>query len=231
MPYSRSAARMTACMRMSALSSPFAYAKVRPKKLPTPVRDAIFQNCVFQLSAILEDYLSELLTEWLRNLQTRGGTNDKLPLEARSVAIARTQMEDYRRFVGSGNEVELAQRLAENTKNFTIFDDSAPIPPIDFRSALIKDKKFPSTNNLPVLFRRFGMANIMQAVSKRTRSDFRLALQAFMDVRNALAHESPPSVTDVDVARYFLQVNRWIAAIDREFYSHSAKVAGTRFWV
>lgn len=198
--------------------------------LPTPVRDAIFQNCVFQLSAILEDYLSDLFSNWIRALQVDGATNAELPLQMRAIAIARIQAEDYKRFIGNGNEVDLSEQVLARIDSFRIFDNTSPIPTIDFRSALVKDKKFPSTINLPVLFRRFGINNIMQSISRRTRTDFRLSLQAFMDVRNALAHESPPSITDVDVNHYFSQVRLWISTIDREFYSHAIKTAGARFW-
>jgi len=200
------------------------------KSLPTNVRDSVFQNCVFQLSAILEDYVLELLETWTSNLKKNKRLNGTLPQITRSIFIARLQSESYKRYIGLGNEVELAESMLQNSSAYKLLDDLLEIPQIDFRSHLIKDKKFPSPNNLLVLFRRFGMQNILSQLSKRTKSDFRLSLQAFMDIRNALAHESPPSLTDVDVQHYFDQILRWIEAIDREFYSHAVKCAGAQSW-
>lgn len=231
MPYSRSGARSGAQARIAVVAKPFFYAKVRSRKLPTDVRDAIFQNCVFQLSATFEDYLSDLLSGWLSRLQTSGATSDILPIELRAVIVARSQAEEYKRYIGMGNEVELAKQLLSQTDRYLILNDGALIPNLEFRSLIIKDKKFPSPNNLPVLFRRFGIQDIMQRVSRRTKGDFRLALQAFIDVRNALAHESPPSITDLDVARYIAQTDQWIASIDREFYSYVVRHGGADRWV
>lgn len=230
MPYSKSGARSGAQGRIADLTRPFVYAKIRSKKLPTEVRDAIFQNCVFQLSATLEDYLSDLLSSWLSRLQTSGALSKTLPKELRAVIVARSQAEEYRKYIGLGNEVDLTRQLLNQAHRYLILDDDSNIPSLEFRALIIKDKKFPSPANLPILFRRFGIHDIMQRVSKRTKGDFRLGLQAFIDVRNALAHESPPSITDVDVGRYITQTDRWIASIDREFYSYVIRHGGPDHW-
>jgi hypothetical protein len=143
---------------------------------------------------------------------------------------AKSQEEAFKRFIGLGDEVDLSARTGAMLETFLLFDEAKPAPALEYRSTLIKDKKFPSVRNVEILFRRLGIPRIFQALSRRSSTDVELALRAFMDVRNALAHESPPSITHLDVARYFTQVEVWIEAIDREFYGHVVRSSGSNYW-
>lgn len=230
MPYKRSRARQSATLRIDTLRSSFVYAKIRTRQLPTPVRDCIFQNCVFQLSAILEDYLSEATNSWFSALAIGGADNSAIPLSTRALYAARSQEDAYKRYFGLGDESDLARRIAEQISLFQLFDNGRRMAIQDYHGKLVKDRKFPSVYNIDTIFRRLGLPKIFRALSRRTRTDVELALRAFMDVRNALAHESPPSITDADVERYFRQVRSWIDAIDREFYSHVLRSSGAAFW-
>lgn len=230
MPYSRSGARDAALARAKGLRSSFVYAKVRTKSLPTFVRDSIFQNCVFQLSSILEDYLWELTSRWFSNLSAAGATNAAVPILTRALFAAKSQEESFKRFLIFGDEADLALRMSRQAHVFALFDENSRVPAIDFPNKIVKDKKFPSANNVDSMFKRLGCPNMIDMISGRIRSDFGLNLRSFMDVRNALAHESPPSITDLDVERYFNQIDSWISAIDREFYAHVAKCSGVLYW-
>lgn len=206
------------------------YAKRRTRNLPTHVRDAVYQNCVFQLSAVLEDYLADLLGQWFTNLRARGALNEALPEITRSLAVLRSQEESFRRYIGDKDERGLAERIIASASIFSLLSSASPLGEDSFERLLIKDKKFPSVNNFSTLFKRVGLPKITQDISRRTRTNFELSLQSFMDVRNALAHESPPSITDEDVGRYITSLETWIDAIDREFYSHVVRVSGRGFW-
>lgn len=230
MPYTRSTARATAKARVKLLRSSFVYARIRTRILPTYIRDAIFQNCVFQLSAILEDYLNELASRWFANLTAAGAMNSAVPVLTRAFFAAKSQEELFKRFLASGDENDLAVRTVEKSQIFSLFNDGGPIPALDFSSKIVKDRKFPSVYNIESMFRRLGIPKILQLLSKRTRTNVEFSLRAFMDVRNALAHESPPSITDLDVDRYFQQVEVWVEAIDREFYGHVVRCSGARYW-
>ncbi|MER9352343.1 hypothetical protein NKI61_03470 [Mesorhizobium sp. M0514] len=198
--------------------------------MPTFVRDAIFQNCVFQLSALLEDYLLDLTSQWLSGLTAGGAANSAMPLLTRALFAARSQEELHRRFIALGDETELAIGTSQQLTAFGLLRDNDPMPVLDLVGKLVKDKKFPSIHNLDVLFRRLGRPKMIQALSKRTKTNAELALRAFMDVRNVLAHEDPLSITDVDVGRYFAQIESWIEGIDREFYGHVVKTSGAQYW-
>lgn len=230
MPYARSQAKNSAEQRIRALRRAFIYAKVRTRKLPTNVRDAIFQNCVFQLSAILEDFLLELTSSWFSNVARQSGTNSLIPETTRILALTKEQEEHYRRYSAFGDETELTAKTINKISLFQLADRQKPFLSQDMMVKLIREKKFPSPQNLETLFRRMGLPRITALLSRRTRSDFGLSLQAFMDVRNALAHENPPGITDVDVERYFSQLSQWIGALDREFYRHVVRCSGAGYW-
>jgi len=230
MPYSRSSARTSAARRLAELRRPFAYAKVRTRLLPTPIRDSIFQNSVFQMSAVLEDYFGELTTSWFSNLLAAGALASTVPSTTRAFVIGRTYEDAFRRYFGLGDEQDLASRILAEPNIINVLDDGAPLPSLEYRSKIIKDKKFPSAYNVETLFKRLGLKKVLQLTSARTHTNVELGLRAFMDVRNSLAHENPPSITDLDVERYFRQIDLWIGAFDREFYRHVVRVSGSAHW-
>ncbi len=230
MPYSRTQAKTDALIRIKELRVPFVYVKLRTRKIPTVVRDSVLRYCVFQLCALFEDYLSQIIIDWLSRLKMQGASNKHIPLDIRITALLKAQEEAFRNFIVTKNEVKLAEAVLKERIIFSIMDDSATTIQVDLGSIILKGKKFPSPKNLSTLFRRVGIQKIHSNISKRTRSNFELNLQSFMDVRNALAHESPPSITDIDVDRYFKQVVMWIDAVDREMYSHVVKISGASYW-
>lgn len=230
MPYSRTQARIDALARIRALRTPFIYVKVRTRKVPTVVRDSVFQNCVFQLSAILEDYLLQVISGWFSRLIVLGAANSCIPVNTRAVAILRSQANSLRGYIATRDEVKFAEVLVRERDILSLMTEAARIPAVDLEDLIVKDRKFPSPRNVEALFRRLGIEKIHGRISTRTKSSFELNLRSFMDVRNALAHESPPSITDIDVDRYFEQVGTWIAAIDKEFYVHVNRISGSAYW-
>ena len=144
-------------------------------------------------------------------------------------SLAKSQEDIFKRFLALGDEGELVERMNKQVLMFELFDNMKAVPSLDYSGKIIKDRKFPSVRNVDAMFKRLGIPRVFQRLSKRTRTDVELAFQSFMDVRNALAHESPPSITNLDVDR-FGQVGAWIDAIDREFYSHVVRCSGSRYW-
>ncbi|WP_408858521.1 HEPN domain-containing protein [Acidiphilium sp.] len=215
---------------MAALRTSFVYAKVRTRQLPTAIRDSIFQNCVFQLSATLEDYLYQVTSSWFARLFSGNSANSAIPLMTRALYVARSQEEAFRRFLGLRDESDLATRTYGKINIFDALNDNGQVLISDYDSILLRDRKFPSVDNVSVMFRRIGMQKIFQSLNRRTSTNVELSLRGFMDIRNALAHENPPSITDLDVANYFDQLDLIISAVDREFYKHVTRCSGQQNW-
>jgi hypothetical protein len=182
------------------------------------------------MSAVLEDYFGELTTSWFTSLTAGNAQSSLIPASTRALLLGRIYEDAFRRYIGLGDEQDLAAKILDGRASIGVLDDATAVPPLEFRTRLIKDKKFPSPYNIDVLFKRMGLKKILQLVSRRTKSNVELGLRSFMDVRNALAHENPPSVTDEDVSRYLNQIARWIDAFDREFYGHVVRTSGSAYW-
>jgi hypothetical protein len=146
------------------------------------------------------------------------------------VYAAKLQEGVFKKFIGLEDEGDLARSITELRGALQVLNDLGTVSSTDLPKLLVKDKKFPSVRNLNAVFKRIGTPKMLTLVSRRTRSDVALAVTSFIDVRNALAHESPPSMTDADVDRYFKQVKSWINAIDRELFSHVYRSSGAVYW-
>jgi hypothetical protein len=208
----------------------FHYARLRTKKLPSDVREAIFQNCVFLLSATLEDFIADVLAHWFGELIRQGANAAKLPESTRFYLITQAIEQSFFNYVGDGDEVKLASNVIAKRGVLDLADASKPLPVLDYKAAVVAARRFPSTKNFDRLFGRIGIAKMSARMNARVKGDFLLGLQSFMDVRNALAHEAPPPITDIDVDRHIRNVRKWINGIDRELYSHVAKTSGSGLW-
>lgn len=229
MPYSRTAAREAADQRMRDIRKPFVFAKARPRAIPTEVRDAIFQNCVFQLSAVFEDYIYQVLTSWLTRIRVSNLPAGSLSKELRLSQILVEFDKIYRDYWSDLDEGRARNQLAAKISLMLALDDSYVTPTV-MPDAIFKNSKFPTERNLKRLFKRFGVDNVSNEISRRTRSDFGLNLRSFMDIRNALAHEFPPDITDLDVKKYLNWVDMWISAFDRTVYSLVCRTTGSQHW-
>lgn len=230
MPYSRSTARNTFQSRANELRSSFRYAKVRPFAMPGDIRTLIFHASVFHLSAFFEDYLLQSLSGWMFELQSRSATSDRLPSRLRNLLFIRNNEGTLRKFVISGSEKELLDRMDGPRNGLSWLDDGSAIPLHAFYESLIKEKKFPTPENIDVLFGRFGLKNVIAEVSKRTKSDVSLKLRSFLDVRNAIAHEFPPGITEEDLEDFFASLSKWVGVIDRLLFSHVVRCSGAECW-
>ncbi len=133
--------------------------------------------------------------------------------------------------MATGDDKRLVSQLNNGSDNFRMALGSAEIESEDEFIELIKRRKFPSHRNFEHLFESVGLSDINRKLSRRIgRTNFRLALKSLVDVRNALAHESPPPVTHADVIRHIRDMRKWIGAIDREIYSHIVKSSGPAYW-
>lgn len=230
MSYRQSASRKAAMSRLQDMVRTFDYARRRTRQLPAYVREAVFQNCVFLLSATLEDFVADLLARWFDELIRQKANVAKLPEGTRFHLIAQGVEQSFRNFLSDGDEIKLASNVSANRDLLVLADPTAVLPPIDFKDGVLAKRRFPSPKNFDRLFGRVGIAKMSSRMNARVKGDFLLALQSLMDVRNALAHESPPAVTDVDVQRHVDNARKWINGIDRELYSHVVRTSGSLFW-
>lgn len=230
MPYAKSSARQTFQQRAADLRRSFRYAKVRPLAMKKEIRTLVFHASVFHLSAYFEDYLLQCLSGWMYELQRRDRASSDLPSRFRYFLFLRANEGTLKNLVITGSEREALDRMDSAQNGLNWLDEAAAIPKFGFYDRLIKEKKFPTSDNVEMLFGRFGVKDVVGEMAKRTKSDVQLKMKSFIDVRNTIAHEFPPDITEDDLEDYFRSISLWVATIDRIMFAHVVRCSGVECW-
>jgi len=230
MPYSRSAARDEFSGRVAGLRKTFRYAKVRPKSLPADIRILTFHAAVFHLSAAFEDYLFQVLSSWMYQLQKRKKPVGHLPSRLRNLLYLKANEGTLRNFIVTGAEKEALEKMEGSRSGLDWFDIETSIPQYRFYATIINEKKFPTPDNIEALIARFGYLGVIAEMSRRMKSDVALKMRSFIDVRNSIAHESPTEFTEGDLEDYFSSISDWVATLDRILCGHVLTVSGRDCW-
>ncbi|MGV2495772.1 HEPN domain-containing protein [Pelagerythrobacter aerophilus] len=223
-------AREAAENRIKILEKTVRQAGIKKLGVPTNLQKAVFYNCVFQLCAVLEDYLSGLIKQWYSRLHINDRDISRYPDETIKFLMLRKLEAKFKNYLLNSDEVNAIRRLNAEYGYLRNLFTSRPQDAQYVGSSIVSGKKFPSPDNLKILFYRIGKPDLHGKMSARLGQDFEIALQAFLDVRNAIAHEFPPDITQVDAIRYVNEIRRWIHALDRELCSHICKTSELADW-
>jgi hypothetical protein len=230
MPYSRSSAKKVFDTRIGDLSRHARYTAYKNKRMKGEIRDLVFQSVVFHLSAALEDYLANLIGSWIHQVTLRKMNSSALPAISRSYVIFHRQKAHYSNFVSTNDETKILKRLSLTNEEYKLVDEDVEIPNIITPSVILHERKYPSGDNIKVLFNRIGLSNIFDLLSKRLKTDAELGLRSFSDIRTSIAHESPPNLSMSDVENQIGFIKGMAAAIDRLMCSHVRKHSGKDCW-
>jgi hypothetical protein len=130
----------------------------------------------------------------------------------------------------NGSEREALDKMEGSRSGLEWFDGNSVVPKYRFYSAAINDRKFPTPENLETLIGRFGYPNVLDTLSRRLATDVPLKMRSFIDVRNSLAHENPPDITEDDLEDYFRSVSSWVQTLDRILFGHVCRISGRDCW-
>jgi hypothetical protein len=98
-------------------------------------------------------------------------------------------------------------------------------------SFLYETKKYPSVDNLKILFKRIGIKKIFDEISKVLKSDAKAHLESLSSLRTTLAHNGElVGVSFDDVIIRLSKFIKFIKALDRVFYNHLCSEMNEEFW-
>jgi len=189
----------------------------------------LLQAVIFKTCAQLEEYLKAVIIDWLSHATSRNYLAGSLPDDLRWFCVSQAHLAHYKHFMDTADELKLVDGLKEKAQN-RLLDDKGPIDRILIPISVVGDRKYPSTKNIRRLFDRIGLRNVFDLVNKRTHRDFKLVLQSFLDVREAIAHQAPPALTYVDARVHTRNVQCFVDAVDRILYSHVMCYHGCDCW-
>lgn len=92
--------------------------------------------------------------------------------------------------------------------------------------------KYPSKVNLIKVFRRIGIDNVFDSLSRAMKCDSLAILESLGGLRSGLAHTGKMTgVNGSDVSKRISDVEGLVAAIDRLLYKHICLKFGQRAWI
>ena len=226
--YRCSAARLEALERLSLLGAGVVDASRSP--VPTSVREMAFQSAIFQASATLEVYLKQIFDFWLFELKARNKQGNHLPQRARLSFLGRELSEAFGKFAYAGDEKVLAESLGRKMEVMMFTAGDSDVPKYLTGEFVYKDRKYPSPANIKRLYARIGCDDVFDQLSAKMKTDAKLALQSFNDVRTSIAHGVPQGLTLEDVKRNINLVGSVIKSLDRINHREFSKDFGGGVW-
>jgi len=199
------------------------------KELPSQITDMLFQAAIFKTSALLEEYIHNVISDWLKNAERCGKTTDSLPPNLRWYCVAKSQVDAYKNYLYNLDEQKLINSLI-GKKNNDFLSDGLPLAGLININQIVDDKKYPSVKNLNKLFNRLGIQNIFHKVNELSGRSFERNLQSFLDIRTAIAHQSPPPLTIRDITAHIHNIRRFVSALDKVLYDHVVEHHSTCCW-
>jgi hypothetical protein len=230
MPYSKSQSRKEFEKSLNNLGELVRKVSYKSNRLPYSYKNLIYQSSIFLLSASIEEYIKRLIEDWIYQLKSQGALNKNISDETRSFFLADNLTITFKKQLYQTDEKELVKDIHIKKNFYSLINDNDLIYPWISASSILKNKKYPKPDNLITLFHRLGIQNIFHHIDKRGNKDYKALVRSFLDVRESIAHQSPPALTYSDVLRHFINIQEFISHIDRTLYSHIIKTSGPEFW-
>jgi hypothetical protein len=197
--------------------------------MPAPVMQLLFQSAIFRTSALLEEYLKDSISDWLSLADKSGLTCSSLPVNLKWYLVSNAHSPAYKEFYYLNDEKKLLEKLDAAPPNI-ILSASSAITGILNSFIVVGNRKYPSIKNIKTLFNRIGISNIFHRLDAITRRNSEMLLQSFIDIRQAIAHQSPPRLTYPEVKTYIRNVQGIVRALDRILYAHVIAHHGKNCW-
>ena len=229
MPYAQSLARRDFFIETENNLKIARQATLKKNAFPIPMTDMLLQAVIFKTCARLEEYLKDVISDWLFSAIEKKHFAVSLPEDLRWFCVSKAHLAHYKNFINLPDEIQLLEGLKRKPQN-GLLDDSGSIEGRLDPLVVVGDRKYPSVKNIRQLFVRIGLRNLWDMVNRRTRRDFAFVLQSFLDVREAIAHQAPPPLTFVDVRSHIRNVQSFVNAVDRILYSHVLRHHGRKCW-
>lgn len=181
------------------------------------LRQLVFQSFFFRSCALLENYIIQIIENWVFEIKKNNLSITTLPEESRMFFILK-QIEDIvKQYILLSDETRVFRRLSSQYNTLNTITSGVTIPqPISGRS-IISQKSFPSIDNLSKVFGRMGV-KFKTEINATAKRDALLILQSFLDLRNEIAHEHPRSLAYSDIVRNHDNLKKVISYLDRMFY-------------
>ena len=165
-------------------------------------------------------------------LNQNNGCLSHLPDEIILFSLFKNQEKNFINYVSHGSESIMMSDLNKcKDKLQALSSPNSPVKPVIVPKQLIMDKKYPSKKNIKLLFNRFGIKDILKAMTAKGKKDYEFMLQSFSDSRTELAHSySSINLSKDTVIDKLNNVKEIVRIMDRILYSHVCDKSGSEYW-
>lgn len=230
MPYSKSNSREAFELNSELKRKLALEASYKNRNIKYAHQQLIYQSTIFQLCALMEDYFKSLVEDLIFSYKTKGATLNELPIEFRTSQLISSQIGSYQSHLNQPDQSKIIKKLCITKPFYNLLNDSEPFTNQIHPATIINTNKYPSEKNIKKLFQRFGFKDIFISLSTKYHKDFKVQLKSFTDVRESIAHQTPPQLTYQDVKRSFKNMNEIIDRIDRIVYRKIVETSSAKYW-
>ncbi len=199
------------------------------------VLELVLSSSVLLCSAKIESYTEDIFDKIADALSTSTIKVHKLPLELRTYLFGCNDpiTSAYKRHVAFGEEKAFLKSMGNYLSTSTVASFSnhhSAIPRVSGNQICGK-KKYPSPENIELLYNRLGIPNIFANLNKIGKRDVKLELDSFNSLRTALAHTGlGPTMNAADIQGHLSKMQGMIGLIDREISRHCIRWMGMAHW-
>jgi hypothetical protein len=181
--------------------------------------------------AHIENYLADLIDSWV-DLTLRSNIEfSKIPVELRTFLFIKTQEMSYQNYLLTNNEKKLIENVNISKPSYVIVNDQGLISKINSK-VIYGDKKYPSPDNMETLFNRLGVKNVFHKLNKRCKTDMKLVLASFNDIRTSIVHQGiQPGTNYRDFKKKLREITVLIRNLDIVFFQYVVKQTKNGCWV
>jgi len=230
MPYSKSRSREAFELNSKTKRKLALEASYKNRNIKYDHQQLIFQSTIFQLCALMEDYFKSLIEDLIYNYKIRGAILNELPTEFRTAQLIANQVGSYQSHLNQPNQSKILKKICVSKPFYSLVDDSIAFTNQIHPTTIINTNKYPSEKNIKKLFQRFGFEDIFKALHSKYHKDFQVQLKSFTDIRESIAHQTPPQLTYQDVKRSFRNMKEIIDRLDRMIYKKIAETSSSKYW-
>jgi len=230
MPYKKSQARVDFETGSKSLKQVAKKVSYNSSPLKYEQKLLIYQSTMFLMSAKLEEYTKTLIEDLIFSYKSNNALMSDIPENIRTKTLIDNQLSHYKNYTHNSDERKLIDKINCTKAYYDVLDLTSSFSNSINSHIVIATNKYPSVKNLKILYLRIGILDIFKGIAKRGKKDFKSLLESFLSIREAIAHQEAPVLTNQDVERHINNLIEMINNIDRVVYSHINEISGEKYW-
>jgi len=189
----------------------------------------VYYCAIFQTCAAKEVYLKSLIESWAFKLNSKNMGNI-IPQASRAYLAKIRLDKPFAQYRYQGDEREIINSVQNEHELWQLMVGEKKLPQFFSGVAFHEGSSYPTFRNIKRLFMRVGIPDMAFKLNAKLKRDVEIMISGFQDIRTAIAHSQPPSITLMDVNRLLSDAKALVGAIDRIFYGHVIRHGGSGCW-